>query len=176
MPIALCTCSCTIFDGIAAVGSLSMRLYRGLKNPYRPELVDDSWTAGTDFTDCPAAALLYAQSSRGVLVVVDIEHDEAAIPHRLCEASWSEREAKRFIIRRRFDEDIVAIFQAKDLRARLRREGHRNALFATKARVLRAIIDDELRHRALRSNLARGSQFDDRVSSHEQGWVSSRER
>lgn len=153
-----------------------MRLFRGLKNPYRPELVDDSWTSGTDFTDCPAAALLYAQSTRGVLVVVELEYDELAVPQPICEASWPEREAKRFIVRRRFDDDIVAIFQAKDLRARLRREGHRNAQFAVKARVLRAVIDDELRRRELRPKLDLGSEFGDRVSSYEQGWVSSRER
>lgn len=153
-----------------------MRLYRGLKNPYRPELVDDSWHAGADFTDCPAAALLYAQCSRGVLLVVDVEYDETAVPQRVREASWPDRHAKRFILRRRFDDSIIAIFPAKDLRAHLRREGHRNAAFATKARVLRAVIDDELRRRQLRSKLDLGSELLDRVSSHEQGWVDSRER
>jgi hypothetical protein len=162
--------------GMAAVASSSMRFYRGLNNPYRPELVDRSWTSGTDFTDCPAAALLYAQSSRGVLVVIELEYNESDAPQRVHEASWPERNAKRFIVRRQFDNDIVAIFQAKELRARLRREGHRNAPFATKARALRSIIDDELRRRALRSKLDLGSEFEDRASSHEQGWVSSRER
>lgn len=176
MAIAACTLPSTLLDRIAAVASPSMRLFRGLRNPYRTELVDDSWTSGADFTDCPAAALLYAQSTRGVLLVVDIEYDELAVPQRVWEASWPEREAKRFLVRRRFDEDIVAIFQAKDLRARLRREGHRNAAFATKARVLRAVIDDELRRQALRSKLDVGSELGDRVSSYEQGWVSSRER
>ena len=85
-----------------------MRLYRGLKNVYRPELVDDSWHAGTDFTDCPAAALLYAQSSRGVLIVIDIEHDPLTVPQRVREASWQERSAKRFIVRRRFDDSSQA--------------------------------------------------------------------
>lgn len=176
MAIAACTLSSTLFDGIAAVPSSSMRIFRGLKNPYRPELVDDSWTSGTDFTDCPAAALLYAQSTRGVLIVVDIDYDELTVPQRICVASWPEREATRFLVRRRFDKNIVAIFQAKDLRARLRREGHRNAAFATKARVLRAVIDDELRRRVLRSKLDPESEFGDRVSSYEQEWVSSRER
>lgn len=176
MSIATCILSSTLVDGIAAVASPSMRLFRGLKNPYRPELVDGSWASGADFTDCPAAALLYAQSSRGVLLVVELEYDKMAVPQRICEASWPEREARRFIVRRSFDDDIVAIFQAKDLRARLRGEGHRNASFATKARVLRAVIDDELRRRALRSKLALGSVVGDRVSSYEQERVSSRER
>ena len=51
--------------GNLAVASEPMRLYRGLKNPYRPELVNVNRSGGTDFTDCPATALLYARSSRG---------------------------------------------------------------------------------------------------------------
>lgn len=144
-----------------------MRLYRGLKNPYRPELVEDSQRSGTDFTDCPVVALIYAQSSRGVLIVLDIDDDELAMPRKVCHASWPEREAKRFILWGRFDDRIVDVFQAKDLRTSLRRDGHRNALFATKARVLRAVIDDELQHRALRSKLTRRSEIVERVSSPE---------
>ena len=144
-----------------------MRLYRGLKSPYRPELVDDSWRSGTDFTDCPAVALLYAQSSHGVLVVVDIEHDESVVPRQVSEASWPERAAKRFILWGRFDDVITAVFPAKDLRTRLRREGHRNALHATTARVLRAVIDDDLRVRDLRSQLGLRSVIAERLGSHE---------
>ena len=141
-----------------------MRLYRGLKNPYRPELVDESWRSGSDFTDCPAVALSYAQGSRGVLVVVDIETSR---PRTISEASWPEREAKRFILWGRFDEHIVDVCQAKDLRTRLRREGHRNSVQTAKSRVLRAVIDDELRLRALRSKLDLRSEVVDRVSPHE---------
>jgi hypothetical protein len=151
----------------SAVASCSMRLYRGLKNPYRSELVNDSWRSGTDFTDCPAAALHYAQSSRGALVVVDVGDDEIEMPQKVCHAYWPERDAKRFILWGRFDDRIVAVFEAKELRARLRRERLRNAPFATKARVLRAVIDDELRVRALRSKLAPLSDIAERVSSHE---------
>lgn len=54
-----------------------MRLYRGLKTPYRPERVDPTRrSGGTDFTDWPAITLLYAQGSRGVVLVVDIDPDE----------------------------------------------------------------------------------------------------
>jgi len=144
-----------------------MRLYRGLNKPYRPELVDDSWRSGTDFTDCPAVALVYAQSSRGVLVVVDVEHDESVVPRQVSEASWPERDAKRFILLGRFDDVITAVFPAKDLRTRLRREGHRNALHATKARVLRAVIEDELQVRDLRSQLGLRSESAERLGSHE---------
>ncbi len=141
-----------------------MRLYRGLKSSYRPELVDESWRSGSDFTDCPAVALGYAQGSRGVLVVVDIETSR---PRTISEASWPEREAQRFILWGRFDEHIVDVYRAKDLRTRLRREGHRNSAQTAKARVLRTVIDDELRLRALRSKFDLRSEVIDRVSPHE---------
>lgn len=50
-----------------------MRLYRGLKEPYRPEKVTPSPgqpVVGTDFTDCPRTALRYAEGRRGVVLVV----------------------------------------------------------------------------------------------------------
>jgi len=75
-----------------------VRLYRGLKNRYRPERVDTGRFSGTDFTDCPAIALLYAQSPRGVVLVADLDDDEATTPHQICAASWPEREAQRFIL------------------------------------------------------------------------------
>ena len=153
-----------------------MRLYRGLKNPYRPECVAPSRFSGTDFTDCPAVALLYAQSPRGVLLVADLDDEEATRPHRICAASWPEREAKRFVLWGRFDDFLSAVFPAKDLRARLRREGRRNAPVAAKSHLLRAVIDDELRVRALRSQLAPRSAITDRSTSHEQRWVISPER
>lgn len=139
-----------------------MRLYRGLKNPYRPERVDDSRRSGTDFTDCPATAMLYAQSSRGVLVVVDVGGNEDDLPpRRVSKEFWLDREAQRFMLWGRFDDLITIVLSAKDLRMRLRREGVRNAA------LLRAVIDDELRLRALRSKLGSRSEFVDRVSSHE---------
>lgn len=162
--------------GIVAVACRSMRLYRGLKNPYRPERVDASSVSGTNFTDCPAVALLYAQSSRGAVVVVDIDYDEGSVPRKVFQALWPEREARRYIIRGRFDDLIAAVFPAKELRTRLRRERLRNALHATKARVLHAVIDDELRHRALRRQFAPRSEIVERVGSHEHGRVSSHER
>jgi hypothetical protein len=152
----------------AAVVSCAMRLYRGLKNPYRPELVDQSQRVGTDFTDCPATALLYAQGSRGALVVVDIAvtDGEDLAPDRVTKALWLDRQAQRFIMWGRFDDVIVAVFQAKDLRTRLRREGLRNAAHARKTSVLRAVIDDDLQRRALHE-LGLRSEFDDRTTFHE---------
>jgi hypothetical protein len=53
---------------------------------------------------------------------------------------------------------------------RLRRERRRNAPVAAKSRLLRAAIDDELRLRALRSQLAPRSDIAVRSTSYEQGW------
>ena len=144
-----------------------MRLYRGVKSWYRPERVDAGRFSGTNFTDCPAIALLYAQSPRGAVLVADLDDDEATTPHRISAASWPEREAQRFILWGRFDDVITAVFPAKDLRTRLRREGRRNAPVTAKSRLLRAVIDDELQVRALLSQLAPRSDIADRSTSYE---------
>lgn len=149
-----------------------MRLYRGLNKPYRPELVNvNRRSGGTDFTDCPATALLYARSSRGVLLVVDVDltvdDDQAYAPARVTKELWLDRASSRFMLWGRFDDLIIASFSAKDLRTRLRRGQLRNAAHASKAYALRAIIDDELRSRALRAQLASRSEIAERVSSYE---------
>lgn len=143
-----------------------MRLYRGLNNPYRSELVNRTRNAGTDFTDCPATALLYARSSRGVLLVVDVDDDQAA-PPRVTKELWLDKSSSRFMLWGPFDDLIIACFAAKDLRARFRREGLRNATHASKAYALRAIIGDELRLRSLRAQLAPRSEIAERVTSYE---------
>ena len=154
--------------GNLAVASTTMRLYRGLKNPYRSELVNRTRHAGTDFTDCPATALLYARSSRGVVLAVDVDiDDDQAVPARVTKELWLDKSSSRFMIWGRFDDLIVASFPAKDLRTRLRRERVRNAAHASKAYALRAIIEDELRVRALRAKLASRSEIAERVSSYE---------
>ena len=145
-----------------------MRLYRGLKNPYRPELVHTTRRSGTDFTDCPATALLYAQGSRGVLIVVDINVDEDEPgPMRVTKELWLDRQASRFMIWGHFDDVITTVLPAKNLRTRLRLERLRNAPRETKTHALRAVIDQDLRERALRSKLASRSELVDRTSSHE---------
>jgi hypothetical protein len=154
-----------------------MRLYRGLKNPYRPERVDPiRQTGGTDFTDCPAVALRYAQGSRAAVLVVDIDPGEHLASARLTQEFWFVRDAKRFMLWGRFDQFITAIIPAKDLRTELRLRGLRNALDDAKAPLLRAFIDRELRDRQLRPQLAPRSDITARVTSHEQSWVSSHER
>jgi hypothetical protein len=154
--------------GNLAVASNTMRLYRGLKNPYRSELVNRTRHAGTDFTDCPATALLYARSSRGVLLAVDVDiDDDQAVPARVTKELWLDKSSSRFMLWGRFDDLIVASFLAKDLRTRLRRERLRNAAHASKAYALRAIIEDELRVRSLREKLASRSEITERVSFYE---------
>ena len=145
-----------------------MRLYRGLKNPYRPELVNAGRYAGTDFTDCPATAMLYARNSRGVLLIVDvdIDDDEAALA-RVTKELWLDKSSSRFMHWGRFDDRIVASFPAKELRTRLRREKLRKATHASKAYALRALINDELRVRASRAKLASRSEIAEQVSSYE---------
>jgi hypothetical protein len=154
-----------------------MRLYRGLKNPYRPERVDPSrFAGGTDFTDCPAVALRFAQGSRAVVLVVDIDPDQHLPAAKLTQEFWFVPDAKRFMLWGRFDQFLTAIIPAKDLRAQLRLRGARSASDDTKAVILRAFIARELRDQQLRSQLAPRSDVTAWLTSREQAWVSSRER
>ena len=154
-----------------------MRLYRGLKTPYRPERVDPSrFTGGTDFTDCPALALRYAQGSRGVVLVVDLDPDEHLPAVKLTQELWLVPEAKRFMLWGRFDQFLSAVIPAKDLRTHLRLRGVRNASDETKAVILRSFITRELRDQQLRSQLAPRSDVTAWFTSREQRWAISRER
>lgn len=153
-----------------------MRLYRGLKNPYRPERVDPSRFAGTDFTDCPALALRYAQGSRAVVLVVDIDRDEHHPSTKLTQELWLVPDAKRFMLWGRFDQFLTAVIPAKALRAQLRLRHVSTAPDETKTVILRGFITRELRDQQLRPQLAPRSDVTAWVTSREQGWVSSRER
>jgi hypothetical protein len=154
-----------------------MRLYRGLKTPYRPERVDASrFAGGTDFTDCPAIALRYAQGSRGVVLVIDIDPDELRPAASLTHELWFVRDAKRFMFWGRFDPFLTAVIPAKDLRSQLRLRGVRSASDEDKAVILRAFIARELSDQQLRSQLTPRSDVAAWTTSREQGRVSSRER
>jgi len=154
-----------------------MRLYRGLKTLYRPERVDASrFAGGTDFTDCPAIALRYAQGSRGVVLVIDIDPDELHPAASLTQELWLVPEAKRFMFWGRFDQFLAAVIPAKDLRTQLRLRGVRSASDEDKAVILRAFIARELRDRQLRSQLNPRSDVALWTTSGEQGRVDSRER
>ena len=153
-----------------------MRLYRGLKNPYRPKRTVSARGSGTDFTDSPAIALRYAQGSRGVVLVVDLDYDEHIASMKLTQELWLVPEAKRFMLWGRFDQFITATVPAKDLRTELRRRGLRDARDDARAPHLRAFIASELHDRQLRSQLAPRSDIADRITAAEQGRVSSHER
>ena len=143
-----------------------MRLYRGLKNPYRPERVDPARrSGGTDFTDCPAIALRYAHGSRGVVLVVDIDPDEHIASAKLTQEYWLVRDAKRFMLWGRFDQFIAAVIPAKDLRAPLRLRGLRDARDDARAPLLRAFIARTLHDQQLRSQLALRSEIVERVDA-----------
>lgn len=125
-----------------------MHLYRGVKKPYRSDLAAGDRRSGTDFTDCPTTALCYAEGSRGCLLVLEVAEQEKRAALRVTEELWLNGQAKRYMVWGKFDACIVAAIPAKDLRARLRREGMCNAPDASKARVLRIAIDEEIRRRA----------------------------
>lgn len=154
-----------------------MRLYRGLKSSYRPErVVPSRLGGGTDFTDCPAVALRYAQGSRGVVLVVDIDPADQQLAAKLTQELWLVAGARRFMLWGRFDECLTAVIPAKDLRAQLRLRGVRDASDETKAVILRGFIARDLRDQQLRSQFAPRSDVASWVTSPEPRRVNSRER
>lgn len=115
-----------------------LRLYRGLKEPYDSARVSGVRHAGTDFTDCPYTALLYATSVKGTLLVLDVPKGEA----RVSEELWLDRRAKRFMFWGAFDRFIVTQIPAKELRVQVRRKGIVTASDEEKAMVLRRYLRD----------------------------------
>jgi len=109
------------------------RLYRGLTRSYDPRLVNTDRRSGTNFTDCPFAALSYAVGTKGVILIVDAPEDSP----RITEEMWLNTAAKRHMIHGAFDDLLVGQFLAKDLRARLRRKGIVNASNQEKTVILR---------------------------------------
>ena len=68
------------------------RLYRGLSRPYRNGQLDtERFLQGTNFTDCPMAALTFARGRNGVLLVVDVPEDsEVRMPIRMRQKEQSD--------------------------------------------------------------------------------------
>lgn len=136
------------------------RLYRGLSRPYRTDqgLDPAERLNGRNFTDCPAAAMRFAPGSRGVVLVLEVPPDGGLPVHR---AIWGLRDAggpKRFIAWGDYDQHLVAVIPAKDLRRWLRelRIGRRMT-DGEASRLLTGHIDTLVKRMALeRSEVASG--------------------
>ena|SRR5205809_686868 len=119
-----------------------MRLYRGLKETYRSDWRPEG-LAGVDFTDCPYTATLYALGRRAQVLVLDIPDDKAEVCVR--EELWLNDKAKRLMVWGRFDNYIVGIIPAKELRGRVRAKGMGAMPDSYKSDVLKGAIDEALR-------------------------------
>lgn len=117
----------------------TLRLYRGIKEKYKTEKVNIN-NHGTDFTDCPFRATLYAKARNGYLLVVDAPIGQR--PLLVTEEQYLREEGgpKRFMLWSKFDSYLVAIIPAKEIRARLREEGCGRLCDADKGQTLKNII------------------------------------
>ena len=126
-------------------GLVTTRLYRGLSRSYRPGQVDrEKVLQGTNFTDCPMAALTYARGRNGVLLVVDVP-EEAEV--RISEAMWLSNGPgpKRIMLwGGPFDPYIVAEIPAKELRAEVRKKGVRASPDSDKSRILVRYLEQRI--------------------------------
>jgi hypothetical protein len=124
-----------------------MRLYRGLRERYRPERVvptPERPAVRTDFTDCPLTALQYASGPRGVVLVLDVPA-EALDARKFSEELWlGMGSAKRFMAWGKFDKFITTMLPAKELRAFIRVKGVAGAADECKAALLRRKIQERL--------------------------------
>src|SRR5881396_2412255 len=119
-----------------------MRVYRGLREPYRPDKVaSGDYLSGTDFTDCPLSALEYARGRRGVVLVVELQDGDST---RVSEETWPNDCARRFMIWGRFDRLIAAVLPAKDLRAQVRKRGVAARSREHRSEILREYIEGRL--------------------------------
>lgn len=135
-----------------------MRLFRGLSKAYRPDMVPvgsspiagEVWSLpnGTDFTDCPLAALDYARGARGVVLVLDVPKP---FLRKITEESWPNTRARRLMLWGRFDEFIAAEIPAKELRAQIRRKGIASQSDEYKSGLLADYIDQRVRDGSLES-------------------------
>lgn len=121
-------------------GGSSLRIYRGLKEPYDATQVGTDRLSCSNFTDSAFLALQYASGRRGVVLVVDVPVDSV----RVSEELWLERSAKRYGVWGRFDEYIVAQIPAKELRAEVRRKGIVTLGAVDKAQVLAQYVARQL--------------------------------
>ena len=119
----------------------AIRLFRGLREPYDSARVGVAEVpSGTDFTDCPHAALVYASGRKGVLLVLDVPDGAAHVS----EEDWGDCKAKRLMVWGKFDKFIVAEIPAKELRAEVRRKSNVTATDVDKSWILRTRIAERL--------------------------------
>jgi len=119
-----------------------MRLYRGLKEPYRSDRRPDQLEE-INFTDCPYTAMLYAVGRRGQVLALDVPDEVAEV--RIRKQLWLNDKAERLMMGGRFDHYIVAILPAKELRARVRAKGKAAMPDGYRSDLLRWAIDEALR-------------------------------
>jgi len=131
-----------------------VRLYRGLKETCRSEQ-RPAGLVGVYFTDCPSSAALYAYGRRGQVLVLDIPDDEAQL---------RVRKAERLIARERFDDYIVGIIPAKELRRRARARAIGAMPDRYKSDILKWAIDDALRRASALPILSLGGDQEELAS------------
>lgn len=134
-----------------------MRLYRGLSKPYRPEDVlkrQKERRSGADFTDRPDLALTFARGPRGTVLVLDVPTEllPAAEPnHRRISEEFYSFDAKgprRFMVWGTFDDLLVAVIPAGELRPQLRGRGLGALTDLDKGAILKLGIDERIRRQA----------------------------
>ncbi|MBI2950280.1 MAG: hypothetical protein HYY23_21825 [Verrucomicrobia bacterium] len=129
----------------------AVRLYRGLSKQFNPNEVGErqqSGMTGTNFTDCPYAALLYARGTKGTVLVLDVTPEELARARprgiRVTKELWSLDGSgpRRYMIWGRFEGILTAGIPATKLRAEIRRKGVRAQPGEVKSRILKRFIED----------------------------------
>jgi hypothetical protein len=88
-------------------------------------------------------ATLYATGRRGQILVLDIPDEEAEM--RVSKEFWFDRRAKRLMIWRKFDDYIVGIIPARELRKIVRAKGMAAMSETDRSDVLKGAIDKALR-------------------------------
>jgi len=124
-------------------GKSTMRLYRGLKEPFQPGKIgrEQGPMIGTDFTDCPYTALQYARGRRGAVLIADVPADDSCW---ISEEDWFNRKARRLMVWGTYHPYVVAVFSSKELRAQVRQKGIAAKSDEYKAMVLRDYINRKL--------------------------------
>lgn len=89
---------------------------------------------------CPHAALLYAVGAQGVVLVIDVPADGTTVSAE----SWQSATARHFMVWGRFDKFFATSVPAKELRARIRKNGVAATLDQYNAEILKRAINERL--------------------------------